>query len=253
MTSITKKKWKIWCNTENKYVEGWGLSSPTTCYNDDAHDVNTMFIEHITHTDDTIIRIKEESIETGGHYKVHTIQCNIPAGVTGAITTIDHSFPHPISMLNVFFNTCDDHVGDYISAHVGPDTIIGVITQDIESGLTGCISVSDTVLDHAKLGFFINLDNGVTSADIGCVTGVNNVGNYIQLNSTINETFSAGTYVKMTVKMMSDFYLETAQRYVLGGHKIGASYVPTNTVGRILYQNNSGTAKTFIFGIEFLY
>lgn len=253
MSINIKSKWIIWCNDENKYVEGWSTSIPSTCYNNNTHSVNTLKVKKIIRNDDTIIKIKEEAVETGGYYKATTIKCDIPAGVTGDISIFDHLYPHPINMLNVFFNTDNTHKGDVVSASVAPDTIVGVLTDDIINGVTSSINVSQTVIDNIAVGYYISIDNGVTSAEIGCVTAINDINNNINLSSTINETFSSGSYVKMTVKMMDDFHLESSHRYVLGSNKIGASYIPANTTGRILYQNNDGQAKTFIFGIEYLY
>ena len=40
MTS-TVNKYRIYCNTESSWIEGWGTTEPTVCYNNSGHTVNS--------------------------------------------------------------------------------------------------------------------------------------------------------------------------------------------------------------------
>ena len=250
--SLTKSQWKIYCETENDWVYGFSEDIPTKCYNNDSHTVTNDSSIKIEINTENIVVVKEENIKTGGHYRTKTFIMDIPAGITGTVTIQDESFPHPINMLNTFFNTYEEHHYDEFNIQVAPDTLVGIITEDIVPGITYCIRVNNTVFDNVNVGHSLTITNGVTSANIGCITENDNKG-MISLDSIINETFSSGSHVSVTVDFIKSFHLEKNQRYILGNNKIGASYVGSNTVGRLMYTNNNGLAKKFIFGIEYLY
>jgi hypothetical protein len=251
---MSVNKYQVYCITEGIWVESFSTEEPTTCNNDTSHVINNSSVQLLETISNSIVIVKEESTPTGGHFKIRTIECNIPAGVTGVETDYDHIFPYNINMLNVFFNTDDVHSGDTVSAHVSPFTPIGVLTQDYDIGVTSVMHVSPTVLDHAFVGCYIDLNNGITGGNAGCVAFIDKNSNTLSMCETYDiQVFSSGSVVQLTVKMMESFHLEANRRIVLGGNKIGSSFVPANVIGRIKYTNNSGIAKRFIFGIEYLY
>jgi hypothetical protein len=260
---MSVNKYQIFCITEGTWVSSYGTEEPHHCANDQTHIINDDSIQLLETISNTTVIISEESIPTGGHFKSRTIECNIPAGVTGIETDYDHIFPYDVSMLNVFFNTDDIHNGDTVSAHVSPLTLIGMITEDYDMGVTTTMHVSPSTIEHIFIGCYIDLYSGITGGNVGCVTQVDKLTNTITMCeiSDLSEMaemvemseFPTGSYVHLTVKMIDKFHLEANRRIILGGNKIGSSFVPANTIGRIKYTNNSGDAKRFIFGIEYLY
>lgn len=251
-------QWKIFCDTEQIYTYGYldYLTPPEGCFNNNTHVCSQLPIP-LDKIYNNNTRVQEEKIETGGNFKVKTLECNIPAGVTGTTYEFDNSFPHPISMVNVFFNTYEHNNCDVLNVDIAPDTLIGVITQDYDVGVTSLCSmtVTDTVIENSMIGGYLSIDNGITSASAGNIINIDKDNFTIDLiDPEQNISFPAGSMVKLTVKMMEDYHLEAGtNRVLLGSVKIGASYVPANTIGRIKYTNNNGLAKRFIFGLEYLY
>ena len=61
--------YSIYCNTENVYVNGWGISPPTTCYNNNSHSVDETKISTI----ETIINVNANSTSLINKYQIY---CN---------------------------------------------------------------------------------------------------------------------------------------------------------------------------------
>lgn len=249
---MSVNKYRIYCNTESAWTEGYGISAPTKCYTDTSHIVNANSVQVLEEISNSVVVVKEETTPTGQHFasKIITIDA---LGPTGTVTVVDHSFPIPINMLNIFYTTCPDHDGDLLSAEVAPDTIIGILSAGVTSGIQTGITVSQTVIDNIALGYHIGLNTGVTSQNLGQCTGIDT--NNLMINTEFPTTISydEGTYVQMSIKMMHDYELTGNERRELGAYKIGSSYVPANTIGRLSYTNNNGLPKKFRFGIEYLY
>lgn len=256
----TLYKYRIYCNTENAWVSAWYETdtAPSVCPNNNTHDVNLNSTQLLQTSGDTIVTIKEEATPTGGYFACKTVDIDIPSGTTGSITITDSSFPIPISMLNISFSTNGVHTGDGLEVHVAPNTIIGSLTANLDSGTTGGVTgfdVSQTVVDNLKIGFWVDVYNGVTSHDLGRCTMVdkNNKRITTEKSAPIDYLASSPTYIRQTVKMMHDYTFGEPGTFTVGAYKIGGSYVPTGKIGRVKYINNSGNAKEFRFQIEYLY
>lgn len=243
-------KWKVFCDTEQIWTYGYHdhLDPPEHCFNNNTHTVSKLpiFIEKIYNNTP---RIKEENIETGGNFCVENIVLDIP-GVTGLYTQ-DKVFPFPINLLNTFYQTDDTHDGDTLDVEVGPDMVIATLTDGVSGGITSGITVSN--LDYINLGYYLSVDDGVTSYSLGRCTGMDLDTNKINVEFQTDKSYSSGALIKRTVKFVNNFSLSKNENRVLGANKIGASYFPANTIGRIKYTNNNGQAKKFKFGLEYLY
>ena len=65
---------------------------------------------------------------------------------------------------------------------------------------------------------------------------------------------STPTYVKQTVYYLQNYEFGPSWEYVIGESKIGASYLPANTILRARYINNSAIAnKKLVVKFEYLY
>jgi len=118
------------------------------------------------------------------------------------------------------------------------------------------ISVSSTVLIHAKKGYFIKLTDGVNSDDFLTVINIDTLNNKIYVDKNITNSYSAATptYIQQTVSIFSNYELNEPWEHTIGESKIGGSYVPTDTIVQILYDNKSSdTDKTFVGRVEYLY
>lgn len=197
--------------------------------------------------------IQEEEIKTGGHFQSHGYKDNIPA-TSGWYDMPDITWPYPITLLAAEAKAMSANDGDHIEFVVGPDVTVGSISSDVTASDT-VINVSQSVLDNVAVGKFICLDDGTNVDDCGRVTAVDKTAGTITVETATANGFAAATptLVKMTTKMAVNIELSSDHRIALGESKIGGSYVPANTVLRMRYYNQNGSAKSFKFYLEYLY
>lgn len=269
MPNITLKNFQYFCQTENDLImewreEDWG--EPTICKNDNTHTIlsNSIRIASGGVMKPDVKEIKEESVPTGGHFQAFTVVLNAAANTT---TIVDNSWKFDTSTLAVYYVSTAEHEDDEIEVIIGPDTKVGYITTDITSS-ENVIPVDSNSLNYLKIGYFVKLSTATIAADLDTST-TDELGEIIDIdhdNSTITVDIpttnsflglsgqTPQTYIYMSVKMVKDYVIGPPWEYVLGESKIGASYLPKNTVVRISYKNNSpSTAKKMVFKIERLY
>lgn len=249
------KHFRIYCLTENAWVNSWGIEIPTKCNNDHNHIVNNESVQEIEYINNEIIEIKEENIKTGGHLQMDSHTFDIPAGATGSITIYESSYPCPVNILSMTICPTADNIGDSINADVGHDTTIGYLIRNENLGTT-MFEVSSSVINYLKLGYLVSLSDTIITNNLGRCIMIDTINNRISTEYAATPELLASQliYVKQTIQMIRnlDFPYSTLP-IEIGSNKIGASYVPKNVIGRIKYKNNNGLPKTFTFYIEYLY
>lgn len=200
------------------------------------------------------VQVQEEETETGGHYQANCWAADVPASV-GWHNLVDVVFPFPIGLLSARSAIRSDCDGDEISFLIAPDSVIGTLTQDAALGAT-VLSVSSTVIQNTRIGGSIKLDDGTNADACGRVLSIDPDNMQITIETPTDFAFSASspTYVKQTIEMLPCLDLVGSAAIELGSSKIGASYVPANTIMRMRYNNKNGNAgKRFSFVLEYLY
>lgn len=196
------------------------------------------------------IKIVEEQVNnmTQGHFQSMTIDLFI-SGVTGT-TYKDHSFPFPVSLFSSEWLVNESQIGDVAEFHVSPDTICGVLTQAYYSGET-TLHVSDTVFEQANimLGYYVNINE----QDLGRVIAKDKENLTITVENPLQEDINIGSYILLTIKIVPYWRFNASGFCSVGESKIGASFIPANTVLRMVYHNNSGKEKWFAISIDYLY
>lgn len=195
---------------------------------------------------DTIVKVKEEEkTGTQGHFQSRVIDLE---SQDSSIVIKDISFPYNVSLFSAEWIVADEHVGDRAEFQLGPDTIIGVITEDASIG-TNTFKVSQTVIDNIKKGFHVKLND----------ENLERVIDYDTLNLTITtensctSLISSNSYVKMTIKIVPYWKFTASGFNSVGESKIGASFIPANTILRLVYYNENGQTHKKIFGISIDY
>jgi hypothetical protein len=251
---MTIYKYRIWCVTDSKYEYVWAESPPTTCPTNTAHSVDTGKIAVVDKREEDLVTIREENIATGGHYQASFNRLVVPSGVPGSLTTLDISFPHPISLLAAEWTNKDDIEGDEIEFQIAPETIVGAIASGVASGVN-VIPVQQSVIDNVDVGYRIELLSASGYCNLGRLIDQNNSDNTITTEYSTVQAFSPlwPTYVRMHVEMVIRGYLAGNGRIQLGEAKIGGSYIPAGTILRARYWNNNGLAKQLVFVLEYLY
>jgi hypothetical protein len=242
---MSVSKWKIYCQEEQQWTEGWSVESPIKCFNNNLHEVNLNSIQELESTHLLRVKIEEESIETGGHYTVEghcmTIQPN-------AVTTYDISWPFPVSVTVVNIQSKAENVGDTLSSIVGYKTICGVVTSNIGVGQTQ-ISVTSTVIVNVKIGFEIYIG----SEFLGRIVAIDAPNFFITMETPTTIYHPIGSPVYTQVRAIRNYQLGMYSGNELGVSNIGGKYLKTGTLTKIFYTNNSNEEKKFRFSIEYLF
>lgn len=121
MTTVYKYRAHCTVHSTNEII--WGTSEPQS---DAVHTFDSVVAIDKVVSDQ--VKIKEETIPTGGNFAVTTIKINAIKNTTSSAITF---FPFPISAMSIEYTTNSTHVGDKVSMCVGKDTITGGITANV--------------------------------------------------------------------------------------------------------------------------
>ncbi len=252
MTSKTIHKYRTFCLTENTLVYSWGETPPITCPNNDTHTIDTNSISIVDSVSSKKINISQDNGLTGGNFRAETIKAVIKPNTT---EIFDFSWPFDMSVHTVHFVTNAQHIGDKFSCIIAPNTIIGVITNNVNVGDT-TFHVSPTVLQYANMGYIISLFDGANKSIVGYVISKDLVNSTITCHDPSTNVFSASspTYVMLEIRNIYEFEIGDPNKYDIGQSLIQSGLIPANTIVRLEYKNNSKTdAKSFIFYFEYFY
>lgn len=191
------------------------------------------------------IVIKEENGPTGGNYQERGIVFDVPA--SGNLS-VDVFWPMGVTILAAEYSSTAESEGDQVEAAVAPDTIIGVITANVNASDT-TLPVNSTVVDNTLIGAFLKLGSEIYRR----VVAIDVVNSTITLDSGLTAGYNAGTPLIQTIKFLDGVYIGPPASWNKGGDKIGGSFLPPNTVLRLTYINNNGTAKKFYVNVKYLY
>jgi hypothetical protein len=245
--------YRIYCNTEDKWKYVWGETEPVVCPNISEHTINpnSTFLSSIV--SEKTFSLKEEQIPTGGHYGVHG-ECLNVTEINGNLSIKETLFHYPINLLSIKMCANESNIGDVIEGIVAPNTTIGAITTHLAVNDT-IAYVTNTVTDNIKIGYIVYFTDGVNSSCGGSISAINRSNGSITYSCPLVNAYSATspTYVQMGIKMMSSITIGATGIYEFGLSAIGGSYIPEQTVGRIIYKNNSQIPKQFSYHFDYLY
>lgn len=237
-------KYRVYCNTEDKYEYIWNDILPTICPSNVAHTIDTNTISIIDTLETNSVNIIQESIITGGNYRTEGKKIVIQANST---TTQEYSWQYNISALTITFYTGNNE-NDILNCFVAPNTVIGALTNDVVISDT-VLNVNSTVIDNIKVGYQIVINNEF----IGECIEINKINNTITSNNAVTQNYNTGTYIQMTVNPIKDFILKSNTLYEFARKTIGSSSIPANTIIKLQYQNTTNEEKNLFFSIEYMY
>jgi hypothetical protein len=254
--ATTLYQWRIWCNTENTYVTTWledGQNGPTVCPNNTNDVVNADSVSIVDVIDSNEISLKDEWVPTGGYFKTETFTLNVNAG-RDVTTTAITSWPYDITLMEMQFNTDAEHENDMITVECPFDTIVGALVSNVSLGDTMLYVDVSSALNVAK-GFYVTLDDGVNSEELGRVIAVDKVNNIITMEHAATNSYAAAspTYIKITVRPIDNFTFGNTAFYRVGASVVAGSPVPANRQVRIKYVNKGALAKKLVIPFEYLY
>lgn len=242
-------KYRVYCNTEQSYKFVWSDTTPTTCPSNNQHTIDDVTITIIDSITTSSVNILQESIPTGGNYRVEGRKMTIAANST---QTEDLSFPYQLSVLTITLTTDDGNEDDILNCFLAPNTTIGVLTQSASQG-SSTIHVSPTVVENIKIGYRVSVIETGEILDLGECIAIDKVNNTLTLENVTQQTFSPGSYVQMTINNVKNLVLKGNANYELARKTIGSSSLPPGIVVRVQYQNLGNTPKKFFYSYEYMY
>ena len=250
-------KYKIFCVTENTFVEGWGDTEPTTCYNNTSHTVNLNSIQLVESVSRSEVRIKEDSAIVSRNVKIVPIVFDNVASNTSQ--TQSFTFQYVTSMYSYMFMTDDFNKGDSITIAVNPNTPLGLITSDITSG-DMVISPPAPLFAFGQNGFNVTVSDGTNTSDLGEIISMDSMSQTITVEQAADNNFSSvNTVLYMTYYNMRNLIIGPPQCYRFGDDVIGGAAVPVGTTVTFTYTNNavssniSDEPKSFVVYLTLLF
>jgi len=244
-------QYRVYCVTESEYQYVWGTVEPTTCPNNNSHTITSSATVIVSKVESKDVIITQEIIPTGGSYRAETRKLTMVGNDT---VQDDRAWLFPANALAIQFHTSAENIGDTVTLAIAPNTTVGILTSDVAVNDT-ILNVSSTVTDFIRVGYELTLTDGINTEVLGVVVNVNPGAGQVTVETACPTAFAAATptYVQQTVYFIKDFYLQGPYTYKLGDTTIGSSYIPTGTIVRIKYTNNSAAAKTFVGIVELFY
>lgn len=249
MTSRTVNNYRLFCNTENKFVTVWGEIKPTFCPNNKQDLIDLSSITIIDSVNSNSVNIIQHTDGIQGLYRVESKSLFIPSRQT---VSEDVTYDIPISILSMTFTTTKQNTGDMINCYIAPNTTIGFITNNISNGDT-IIHVSPTVITNIKRGYVVTITNGTIILNMGECISINTVNNTIKCNIQSNSNINAGAFLQITVHNVKNFLVGPPSSISFNSKTLESTLIPANTIMRIVYQNNSNIDTMFYRMLEFYY
>lgn len=256
--TVGVSNWRIFCQTEQAVVEGFGFTAPTQCYNNPnpttanpAHVFDPASIILLGTYSPKTVAIQEEQVPTGGHYVCNSYAMNIAPTTTALM---DITMPFPITVMRAWSDTLDNQRGDIMNVYFIPNTEIGVTMQAYPAG-TSTFKVNDTVIQNAYLGIEVTLVGTSTSEKVNRITNIDAVNSTITVETpTVNAYDAYTTAITVTRHYIKDFEFAGSRLYTWSSGRSMGSYVPFGLTGEVSYQNTSPTdTKRFILNLEYLF
>lgn len=254
MTTIYK--YKIYCETEGitHNVLNEKEIPPTKCPVDSNHTINPNSIYLFDKIEPTEVSIKEETIKTGGHFRVQDLYFDCPANQE---TTYEFSFPVNISVLAFKMVVRPDMEGDKLHAVVSPNTVVGFLTATASID-DDQFTVSESVIANVFVGMVVDFYDAVNDISIDCgqILDIDIQNNIITTENKTTREFNIGDQVRIGICMVKNVEfpkITNDYSYEVGTSKIGASHLPKGTKTKIFYTNSTNEAKKCHIFYEYLY
>lgn len=169
------------------------------------------------------------------------------------ITTIhDFVFPYHIGALAIKFKTEEIHRGDNFNLQVAPSSVIGALILPVISGSV-VLKITPNSFDYLQKGYICSVIDNTHTNNLGDIIDLDYLNSTVTVSNAFTNNFNAGSFVRITVNSVRNYYIETPGDHIIGDSKIGASIIPKGSTIRLLYTNMSNNTKKFTWTTEYLY
>jgi hypothetical protein len=248
--ATTLNNYRVFCNTENKFVNTWSKVAPTNCPNNISDNINISTITVIDSLSSQNVNVLQSSLGfTNQFYQVQGFEIIIPGNTT---VIKDISWPFNISIMTMNFQPSEDNIGDIINGFAGPNTTIGIITANITQNVS-VLNVNSTVIQNIKTGYIVNLTDGIENIIMGQCIHIDKVNSRITCDIPSSINLSAGSYLQVSRQIIKNIKFKSNNTIEIANKILTSSSFPANTIARLIYTNNSNTDKIFSFFTEYEY
>ncbi|MEO0236603.1 MAG: hypothetical protein ABIN35_00020 [candidate division WOR-3 bacterium] len=232
-------------------------SPPITCPHDTAHtiDPSQTIIYRTIGTNQTVVVDPFD-----GWYQSTSDTINIAAGNAGDVTNYDIWWPSNIVLWSLMLYFDPNAAGDSFSIIASPNTTIGLTLSDLDIGATTAV-VSPTVFTHAIQGLDIAVSNNQNQnqnpayQELGRITALNPATNTISFEYALTQPFPANCLIMLNHHNVRQFKIDNnlinTNGITFGNRLLIGKTIPSGTIIRIKYTNQSTTAKTLTYKIEY--
>ncbi len=246
------KKYKVFCVTENKFVEVWKLTTPDCCPNNNRHIIDDSQTQQIDQKFTETDKIQHVNINSKNFRNTNGIYCGegrsyvIPANVSVHVENIEVKVP--MCVFGMRFCVRDEHYGDSVSFIGQPETVAGVVIQTIDVQST-TIFVNETVVQNVVPGYHV-----VINGEERQVIGVDSATSSITVDTPFSSPHAAMSYVMVNVYVVKNYRLDAPGIFEVGYGAFGGKVIPQDAVLRMIYTKaDPSTSKKFSFNVEYMY
>jgi hypothetical protein len=171
--------YKIFCNTDNKYVYVWSKIQPSTCPENTTHSINLSSVVVIDDIRSNTVEIMEEAPNddpTGGRYKCQGL--SIPDIVLSKKYSQCFSWIYPVSILSMKFNTEEINRGDKVDCEIIPTIFLGNTRNELPVNASEIQMIS---VSKVSVGMDIYITDGEITWNCGMVLAKNIEANTITI------------------------------------------------------------------------
>ena len=194
------------------------------------------------------ITVKEMETATGTYYQTrHTKVVCAPNTTTQEVIT----FPTDVNIISATAILGPANEGDEMEWIVAPDTTIGVLSADTTAS-SSVLTLSQSAIDFIEPLFRVTLVNALDIGDfeeVGFVTDVDEVASTVTVSGATTKIWPASsTFVNITIAYVDNVEIgPISSPLVVGGDKIGSSFVPKGRQIVCNYNNKSTTDTKNIY------
>lgn len=148
-------KYRIFCQTEEKFVYKWDDKIPNVCPNNDSHMINDniVIVDTLRSNSVEIIEEKDNSGDkTMGRFRSNGIYFDI----NNDEEVICFSWVYPIAALNIKISPVLENIGDNIECKIFPASFLCYCEESKLSG-TDNIRVDSVNLENVLIGKYVNI------------------------------------------------------------------------------------------------
>jgi hypothetical protein len=163
------------------------------------------------------------------------------------------SWPYTIAIKSGTIYVTEDMIGDEMSVHEAPNTLIGYLMQPLNVGDTS-MYVSETVIQNMRKAYYVGLyQPGEEGIEVSQVLSIDAAHGALSLATPSDVSAGAYSYIAMCGKMIPELLFTINQKIEIGKTLPTANRLPANIPMRVYYKNNNAKAKTVSIFVEYLY